>query len=129
MQTTTFHGKNNATETIVETVASTQKPGIAARKRDNWSDVLIKVPQLLPSFLQGCSVIDLDYTVQVLVTCLKIFMCAFMFQMYIYMYVCACVYIYKINIFSYMSVGHMLERHLPDGRLFEFTCTNGLFHE
>ncbi|XP_059165752.1 arrestin domain-containing protein 3-like [Physella acuta] len=61
---TTFHGKHNATATIVEIVASIEKPGIMARKRDSWSNVLIKVPQLFPSYLQGCSVIDLNYIVE-----------------------------------------------------------------
>ncbi|XP_059165755.1 arrestin domain-containing protein 3-like isoform X2 [Physella acuta] len=60
---TTLHGKDGASYTMSEIVASLVKPGVAAHKTGSWSDVLT-VPPLTPSFLQGCLIIDLKHTLE-----------------------------------------------------------------
>ncbi|XP_059165754.1 arrestin domain-containing protein 3-like isoform X1 [Physella acuta] len=63
IQETTLHGKDGASYTMSEIVASLVKPGVAAHKTGSWSDVLT-VPPLTPSFLQGCLIIDLKHTLE-----------------------------------------------------------------
>ncbi|GFN74123.1 hypothetical protein PoB_000062900 [Plakobranchus ocellatus] len=59
----TFHATSKS-RTVPRSVAVLTRPGIPGNSEDVWSGEELVIPPLPPSFLVGCSIIDIHYIVQ-----------------------------------------------------------------